>query len=61
MRQGCTRCCPPRPPCPAARCWCDEVYGRPLRLPQDLPALVQALAALHALPLPAGPDRAPLL
>lgn len=37
----------------------DEVHGRPLRLPPDLPALVQALAALHALPVPAA--TAPLL
>lgn len=31
----------------------DEVVGRPARLPDDLPAIAQALAALHALPLPA--------
>lgn len=37
----------------------DEVHGRPLRLPADLPALVAALAALHALPLPL--QRAPLI
>ena len=37
----------------------DEVRGRPLQLPQDLPALAQALAALHSLPLPAV--TAPLL
>jgi len=37
-----------------------EVVGRPPRLPQDLPALAQALAALHRLPLPAPTERAPL-
>lgn len=36
----------------------DEVQGRPLRLPDELDALVQTLAALHALPL--APQRAPL-
>lgn len=36
----------------------EEIVGRPLRLPGDLPALVDALAALHRLPLPA--HRAPL-
>lgn len=35
------------------------VQGRPARLPHDLPALAQALAALHALPLPA--HTAPLM
>lgn len=38
----------------------DEVVGRPPRLPEDLPAIATALAALHALPLPAPEDRPPL-
>lgn len=38
----------------------DEIVGRPARLPADLPALVDALAALHRLPLPAPQARAPL-
>lgn len=38
----------------------EEIVGRPARLPQDLPALARALAALHALPLPAPAQRAPL-
>lgn len=51
---------PPSAALPRGALLVHEVYGRPLRLPQDLPALVQALAALHALPLPAAPARAPL-
>lgn len=39
----------------------EEILGRPARLPHDLPALVQALAAIHALPLPPDAERAPLL
>lgn len=39
----------------------DEIVGRPARLPQDLPALMRCLAALHALPVPPAADRAPLL
>lgn len=38
----------------------QEIAGRPLQLPQDLPALVEALAAIHRLPLPPAPLRAPL-
>jgi hypothetical protein len=38
----------------------DEIAGRPAQLPQDLPALVDALASLHALPLPPAHARAPL-
>ena len=39
----------------------QEIMGRPLQLPQDLGAMLQALAAMHALPLPAVAARAPLL
>jgi len=39
----------------------QEVAGRTAALPADLPAIVQALAALHALPLPAPQARRPLL
>ncbi|MBX3606701.1 MAG: aminoglycoside phosphotransferase family protein [Piscinibacter sp.] len=39
----------------------EEIVGRPARLPQDLGLIVDALAAIHALPLPAPPQRAPLL
>lgn len=36
----------------------EAIEGRAARLPHDLPAMAEALAALHALPLP--PDPAPL-
>ena len=39
----------------------QEIVGRPLWLAQDLDAMLQALAALHALPVPAPAARAPLL
>jgi hypothetical protein len=39
----------------------DEIAGRPARLPQDLPALVDALASVHTLALPGAARRAPLL
>lgn len=39
----------------------DAVDGRPPRLPDDLPALGRALAAVHALPAPAPGRRPPLL
>lgn len=38
----------------------QEIPGRPPALPADLPALAQALAALHGLPVPAPDGRAPL-
>jgi aminoglycoside phosphotransferase (APT) family kinase protein len=38
----------------------EEIVGRPALLPADLPALVDALAAIHRLPLPPAPARAPL-
>jgi thiamine kinase-like enzyme len=37
----------------------EEIEGRPARLPGDLPAIMAALAAIHALPVPER--RAPLL
>lgn len=39
----------------------EEIVGRPAPLPAALPALVDALAAIHRLPLPAADARAPLL
>ena len=39
----------------------QEIVGRAAHLPQDLPALARALAALHALPLPEPSACAPLL
>jgi aminoglycoside phosphotransferase (APT) family kinase protein len=39
----------------------QEVVGRNARLPQDLPAIAEAFAAIHGLPLPDGAaERAPL-
>jgi hypothetical protein len=39
----------------------EEIIGRSARLPGDLPAIAEAFAALHGLPLPAAPERAPLI
>lgn len=39
----------------------EEVVGRPARLPADLNAIMDALAAIHALPLPPKEVRQPLL
>ncbi|NWO55232.1 aminoglycoside phosphotransferase [Chromohalobacter salexigens] len=36
------------------------IHGRPARLPEDLPAIAEALAAIHRLPLPAAATRPPL-
>ena len=38
-----------------------EVIGRHARLPEDLPAIARAMAAIHSLPLPPAAARAPLL
>ncbi len=38
----------------------EEILGAPASLPRHLPAIAEALASLHALPLPAAQDRAPL-
>jgi len=39
----------------------EAIEGRPAQLPDDLPAIARALAALHRLPLPAEDRRAPLV
>lgn len=39
----------------------DEIAGRLPRLPDDLGAIVDSLAALHALPLPAPAARSPVI
>lgn len=52
---------PPSAALPRGGLLVEEITGRPARLPQDLPAIAQALAALHSLPLPAAAQRAPLL
>lgn len=50
----------PTPALPRGALVVDEIVGRSARLPQDLGALVDALASLHTLPLPSGAARAPL-
>jgi hypothetical protein len=52
---------PPGPGLPRGGLLVEEIVGRPARLPDDLPAIATALAALHALPLPPVAGRAPLL
>lgn len=39
----------------------DEIVGRPAHLPDDLPAIADTLARIHALPVPEPGARAPLL
>jgi hypothetical protein len=51
---------PPSPALPHGALVVEEVVGRPAQLPYDLPALVDALAALHTLPLPPAAQREPL-
>ncbi len=38
----------------------DRIEGRPPSLPADLPALAEAMAKVHALPVPPATSRAPL-
>ena len=39
----------------------EEIVGRAVQLPQDVGLIVQALASIHTLPLPANEHRAPLI
>ena len=52
---------PPSAGLPRGALLVEEIVGRPARLPQDLPAIVDALAVMHSLPLPEAAQRAPLL
>lgn len=52
---------PPSDALPRGALLVEEILGRPARLPLDLPALVDALAAMHSLALPEPAQRAPLL
>jgi hypothetical protein len=52
---------PPSDHLPRGALLVQAIEGRPARLPHDLGAIVAALAAIHALPLPAASQRAPLL
>jgi aminoglycoside phosphotransferase (APT) family kinase protein len=51
---------PPDPELPMGALAVEEIDGRPPRLPDDLPALAEAMARVHALPLPAPGARPPL-
>jgi hypothetical protein len=54
------RILPPSAALPRGGLVVEEIRGRPARLPDDLDAIVIALAAIHALPLPAERERPPL-
>ncbi|MGO1118907.1 aminoglycoside phosphotransferase [Rhodovibrionaceae bacterium A322] len=51
---------PPSQALPMGALLVEEIYGRPLSLPGDLPLLAQAMAAVHCQDLPAPDQRAPL-
>lgn len=51
---------PPSHDLPRGALLVEEIVGRPARLPEDLTALAQSLAALHGLPLPPAAARPPL-
>jgi hypothetical protein len=51
---------PPSEHLPRGALLVEEIVGRAARLPDDLPALMQALAQIHALPLPRENMRSPL-
>lgn len=51
---------PPGPDLPLGALVVEEVIGRSPRLPDDMPAIAVALAALHTLPVPPPDQRAPL-
>jgi len=55
------RMLPPSADLPRGALLVQEIEGQPLRGARDVPALMQALAAIHALPLPVSAERAPLL
>ena len=52
---------PPSEALPRGGLVVEEIEGRTARLPGDLPAIMAALAAIHALPVPEEASRAPLL
>jgi aminoglycoside phosphotransferase (APT) family kinase protein len=51
----------PQPGLPRGALVVDEIVGHPAQLPSDLPAIIDALASIHALPLPVRERRAPLI
>lgn len=52
---------PVGPELPRGALLVEAIEGRPPRLPAEMPALAEALARLHALPLPAPTERHPLV
>ncbi len=52
---------PTSPDLPRGALVVEEIVGRAVRLPSELPAIAVALAALHRLPMPAAGFRSPLL
>ena len=50
----------PAPRLPMGAFVVEHIHGRPPRLPDDLPALAEAMARVHSLPLPTAAARAPL-
>ena len=52
---------PPSAALPRGGLLVEEIVGTAARLPQDLPAIAEALAAIHSLPLPDDVMRSPLL
>jgi len=55
-----TAALPPSPALPRGALVVEEIVGRLVHLPADLPTIAQALARLHALPVPPPGARAPL-
>ncbi len=51
---------PPRPEIPMGALLVERIHGRPPRLPGDLPAFAEAMARVHALPVPPAGERPPL-
>lgn len=52
---------PPSAALPRGALLVEEIAGRAARLPQDLAAIAEALAAIHSLPVPDAAARPPLL
>ena len=52
--------CPPSADLPMGAIIADHIEGRPVSLPDDLPAIAECLASIHRLPLPGPGHRAPL-
>jgi len=51
---------PPAPALPFGALAVERIVGHPPRLPAELPALAEAMARVHALPLPPPGERPPL-